>query len=100
MVVILATLVVDSESRATFETAARRAMDETIGSVGCLRYEFSRDLRDPDTFHISEVWASEVAFDAHVASGHHAVFRAALATCAVRERRIDRYEATHGTRLA
>lgn len=100
MVVILATLVIGTESRPTFEEAAAKARADTVGSRGCLRYEFSRDLGNPDTFHISEVWSTAADFDAHVASGHHDSFRAALATCTVLERRIDRFDAPLVTRLA
>ena len=38
---------------------------------GCSRYEVLRDLDDPTTFLLYEVFEDEAAYKAHAASDHH-----------------------------
>jgi quinol monooxygenase YgiN len=46
---------------------------------GCHLYSFSRDIADPDTLMISELWRDQAALDDHMGSAHMAAFNAATA---------------------
>jgi quinol monooxygenase YgiN len=62
-----------------FSQAAQLMVTETRKEEGCLHYAFARDLNDPDTIRISELWADEAALEAHFKSPHMAAFGAGLA---------------------
>lgn len=45
---------------------------------GCISYRFTRDLDDPATFHVLEIWASEQAIRAHLAAAAYTAFAGRL----------------------
>jgi quinol monooxygenase YgiN len=48
----------------------------TLAEPGCRRYIVSRDLGDPDRFHLSELWDDLNALADHFATPHMAAFSA------------------------
>lgn len=38
--------------------------------AGCIVYTYGRDLDDPQHFHITELWESQAAMDAHFVQDH------------------------------
>lgn len=48
----------------------------TLAEPGCRRYIVSRDLGDPDRFHLSELWDDLDALADHFATPHMATFSA------------------------
>ena len=60
--------------------AAGLAMIEaTHKEEGCIAYTFSRDITDPDTLVIFEIWQDDAALAAHFQTPHMAAFQAAMA---------------------
>ena len=57
---------------------------------GCVRYEVLRDLDDPTTFLLYEVFEDEAAYDAHAASDHHGHWMAMSKDWRVHEARTRR----------
>ena len=100
MIVIRAEMALHPDSVKTFVRAAEAATTHAHTEPGCQYYAFSRHLTDPTIFHIIEVWETADAFDRHVSSDHHQLFRDALATCTLRSRSIDRFDAATRTTLA
>lgn len=47
---------------------------------GCMQYDFSCHVSDPDTLIITERWVDQAALDAHFTMPHMAEFNAALGT--------------------
>lgn len=58
--------------------AAQVMVAETVKELGCLVYEFSQVLGHPNRFRVYEEWQDQAALEAHFATPHMAVFRAAL----------------------
>ena len=59
--------------------AALAMVAATHEETGCIAYTFSRDLADPDTFVIFEIWSDDDALAAHFQTPHMAAFNAAMA---------------------
>ncbi len=53
-------------------------MAATQAEDGCIQYEFSRLVTEPDTLIISEKWRDQAALDAHLQAPHMAVFNAVI----------------------
>ncbi|WP_238368468.1 putative quinol monooxygenase [Mesobacterium pallidum] len=49
-------------------------MSATREEAGCVSYTYSRDLTDPDLFHLCEIWQSRPEMVAHIEQPHSAVF--------------------------
>ena len=58
--------------------AAQEMVAETLKEPGCLIYEFSQILGQATRFRVYEEWQDQAALEAHFATPHMAVFRAAL----------------------
>lgn len=54
--------------------AAREPMARVVAATreeaGCVKYAYAQDVADPGLFHVSEVWESREALDAHMVSAH------------------------------
>ena len=51
-------------------TAAHKAVRLTKLETGCIAYDLHRDLTDPNSFLMYEIWASEAALTAHFKESH------------------------------
>jgi quinol monooxygenase YgiN len=56
---------VDPKQRSQYDEAATRRAQGCLEEPGCLVYEYSEDLSDPNTIYNYQLWASQEAFDAH-----------------------------------
>lgn len=68
---------VHPDDRQTFIDAVIPEMLAAQKLPGCIYYAFAQDLTNPDTFHLTEGWADEQAYERHE---HSATFLHALAT--------------------
>jgi len=59
--------------------AIAQMVAETMQEDGCIAYDFWQHPEDPTRFRVYEEWRDRPALDAHSASAHMGVFRAALA---------------------
>jgi quinol monooxygenase YgiN len=60
---------------------------------GCLAYSYGRDIGDPNTVRVFELWQSPEDLDRHLASPHLKAWRAHLAEIDIEEREISAYAA-------
>jgi quinol monooxygenase YgiN len=63
----------------------------TRAEAGCIKYAFAPEPGDPGLFHVSEVWDSQAALDAHFASAHMKQWQADRAELGMSEREITAY---------
>ncbi|MCA8060758.1 antibiotic biosynthesis monooxygenase [Burkholderia sp. AU31624] len=75
-IVVTAINVAKPGKEAALEALLRGLLAPTEGDPGMIRYELSRDLRDPRTFVFHEIWESQEALDAHLNTRHIAAYRA------------------------
>jgi quinol monooxygenase YgiN len=65
---LVGTYEIDPLDAAAFATIATASIDEIVNKPGCLYYVASRDLKQPNVFHLAEGWATQADLDAHIAS--------------------------------
>jgi quinol monooxygenase YgiN len=65
---LVGTYEIDPLDAATFATIATASIDQIANKPGCLYYIASRDLKQPNIFHLAEGWATQADLDAHAAS--------------------------------
>lgn len=72
MAQVLAHVVFDVEPvhRDRFIATAGEVMRASQAEAGCILYHYGADLTDPRLFHITEIWESQAALDAHLATPH------------------------------
>jgi quinol monooxygenase YgiN len=63
----------------------------TRAEAGCIKYAYAPEPGDPGLFHVSEVWDSQAALDAHFASAHMKQWQADRAELGMSEREITAY---------
>jgi quinol monooxygenase YgiN len=83
-----------------FIRAVNACVLETVKEAGCLYYRVGQDCAEPDLFHMSEGWADQAAFDAHMASGHLAIAMREIAAITVRASQIKLYAVSGETQLS
>jgi quinol monooxygenase YgiN len=67
MVVVLGTFDVDPADREAFMASRAAQVTASRAEAGNLEYAFSADALDPGRVRLTELWASETEFQAHVA---------------------------------
>jgi quinol monooxygenase YgiN len=72
--------------------AALAMAEATRKEAGCITYQFSADLADPNTVFIFEEWESAEALARHFQTEHLQVFRAELPGLVAAPATIKRYE--------
>lgn len=70
MIYVLATLIVKPEKRADFLENARDVIAATRREEGCLRYDLTSSIIEPNEFIFVEQWESRDALTAHFATPH------------------------------
>ena len=69
---------VKPEARERFLAAIEHdALGSERDEPGCLRFDVLHDEKDPDLYYFYEVYRDQAALDAHRATPHYAVWRAA-----------------------
>lgn len=63
--------------------AAQQMVAETMKEPGCLTYEFSQILGQPNRFRVYEEWQDQAALEAHFTAPHMAAFQGVLAEVGV-----------------
>ena len=70
MIYVLATLIVKPEKRGDFLENARDVIAATRREAGCLRYDLTSSITEPNEFVFVERWASREALAAHFDTPH------------------------------
>ena len=71
-----------------------RVVAATRAEPDCIKYAYAPEPGDPGLFHVSEVWASQAALDAHFAAPHMKQWQAERAKLGMLEREITAYTAS------
>ena len=74
-------------------------MNETAKEEGCVHYRFYRDVEREHVYHVYEEWETDPHLDAHAASAHMQVFKAALGAIGIVRREVAKREGGPPTAL-
>ena len=92
MLIIAGTVRVQPEDRDVAIAAMTEMMAETAKEEGCVSYDFSADLSQPELFHLFEEWETDEHLAAHFVAPHMAVFQEAIGNIGEVERSIFKYD--------
>ncbi len=70
MIYVIATLHIHPEKRADFLEDARSVIAHTVKEEGCLSYDLTSSITEPNEFVFVERWASRDALAAHFDTPH------------------------------
>ncbi len=70
MIFVIATLRIHPEKRADFLENARTVIAHTVKEQGCLSYDLTSSITEPNEFVFVERWASRDALTAHFDTPH------------------------------
>jgi quinol monooxygenase YgiN len=83
--------------------AARAPMARVVAATrsepGCIKYSYALDPDDPGLVHVSEVWESQAALDAHFTSAHMKQWQEERAGLGLSDRQITGYTVSGSTIL-
>jgi quinol monooxygenase YgiN len=68
-----------------------RVVAATREEPGCIKYAYAPEPGDPGLIHVSEVWESQAALDAHFEAAHMKQWQADRASLGMTERQITVY---------
>jgi len=75
--------------------AAREPMARVVAATraepGCIKYAYAAEPGEPGLIHVSEVWESQAALDAHFASDHMKQWQQERAGLGLSDRQITSY---------
>jgi quinol monooxygenase YgiN len=77
-VLIAAQIYLEPDGRDQALKSAQPWIDGALSQPGCVHYDWSADLNDPERINVFEEWDSEEALAAHFAGPHYAGMRAHL----------------------
>ena len=81
MLILITTLTIYTEKREEFLNHLAPMIAASQAEAGCLKYEASQLLSNPNTFQFTEYWQDKTALEAHATSEHMATFKAQIANC-------------------
>ncbi len=96
MILVVGTVRLEEGAFDKLLPAAKTMMAETRKETGCIAYTYSRDLTEPDVFHVTEKWENRAVLAAHFETPHMKVWRAALADVGLLERDLRAFESDEG----
>ncbi len=70
MIYVIATLHIHPEKRASFLEDARSVIAHTVKEEGCLSYDLTSSITEPNEFVFVERWATRDALAAHFDTPH------------------------------
>ena len=70
MIYVIATLHIHPEKRASFLEDARSVIAHTVKEEGCLSYDLTSSITEPNEFVFVERWASREALASHFDTPH------------------------------
>ncbi len=90
-VVIIGHFRLPAESLDSAREPMARVVAATRAEPGCIKYAYAGEPGDPGLIHVSEVWESQAALDAHFASAHMKQWQAERAGLGLSDRQITSY---------
>ncbi len=89
MLLIIGTIRIAPERLAEARPAMQKVIAASREEAGCLEYSYAEDVLNPGLIHITERWASQVAFDDHFASDHLAAWCGAWKNLGIFDRQLS-----------
>lgn len=99
MIIVMGKLRMDAAAIEAALPAAQKVVAATQLEEGCIQYDYSRDITDPEIFHITERWTSREALGAHLKTPHVAEWIAILGGITMKDRHIKLYDTDAGEDL-
>ena len=99
MIIVMGKIRLDVEAIEAALPLAQKVVAATQLEYGCIQYDYSRDIADPEIFLIAERWTSREALAAHLKTAHVAEWIAHLQTLTMKERHIRLYDKDEGEAL-
>lgn len=99
MIIVMGKLRFDADAIEAALPAAQKCVAATQAEDGCLQYDYSRDISDPEIFHITERWTNREALAAHLKTPHVAEWIGVLSGMTMKERHIRLYDTDDGEPL-
>lgn len=93
MILVAGTIRIAADKQNALQPAALTMIEKTRAEEGCHVYSFGWDMVEPGLIRIYEEWQSQGHLDAHIATGHMADWRAALAEVGVLDRNVKIFQA-------
>jgi quinol monooxygenase YgiN len=75
MIILAGTIDVHPEDLATMLASVEKVTAGSRQEAGCLAYQFSQDVADPNRLCLFEIWADQAAIDAHFKEPHFVAHR-------------------------
>ena len=94
MVVIIGHFRLPVESLEAAREPMARVVAATRAEPGCIKYAYAPEPGDTGLIHVSEVWESQAALDAHFASAHMKQWQQERAGLGLSDRQITAYTAS------
>jgi quinol monooxygenase YgiN len=88
MIYVVATLKAKPGKHADLIAGAKPCIAATLRETGCISYDLTQSITDPDTFVFVERWTTREALEAHFKTPHLATWREVGKTC-VGERSVE-----------
>lgn len=92
MLLIVGTVRLPAKNLERARPAMRAMAEASRAEPGCLEYGYAEDVLVPGLIHVKELWQDQASLDAHFASSHIAVWRAAWPRLGIGERDLRVYE--------
>ena len=92
MLLIVGTVRLPPENLELARPAMRAMAEASRAEAGCLEYVYAEDVFVPGLIHVKERWTDQAALDAHFASAHIKVWRAAWPVLGIVDRDLQVYE--------
>lgn len=99
MIVVAGHLTTNPNARDAAIAAIGECVTATQAEAGCIDYRFSADLEDPNRLNMVEIWESEAAMDAHMASPHLAALIGKMGDFIGGSVEITRYDVSGSSKL-
>jgi quinol monooxygenase YgiN len=99
MIIVMGTIRMGDGEIDRLQAAMAKQMAATYAEDGCIQYDFSRNVTDPNQLLISERWRDEAALAAHMKSPHMAEFNKVIGGAKIESVKVTSYEASNETVL-
>lgn len=93
MIVVAGYLRLKPDTFAGLSTPMQVMIAASRAEKGCHAYSYGRDVIDPDTIRVFELWDSQDDLDRHFATPHLKAWRQALADAGIEARELFAYTA-------
>ena len=96
MIAVFARFRMPANTRASIQDAMAKVILTTRDEHGCIRYDCSEDVLEPDLYRVTELWTDRPALEAHAAAPHMAEWTALRAGLGMFDRHAEVFDINTG----